>query len=105
MVKSSIPKLQLGVELRVKSKNSAFRGSQVAAAHLLLYSSTVSLLVALNKCLSAITRTHYIQSLNLVPRLTVIVTIGDLLKIKTQRGFQKLRVEAGILGGISTWIV
>lgn len=95
------PKFRLGVELRVKSESSASRGSQVAAARLLLYSSTVSLLVALNKCLSAIRLTHRIPSLNLVPRLAVIVTIGDLLKIKTRRGFQKLRVDPGILGGIS----
>lgn len=81
MVKSNIPKFQLGVELRVKSESSASRGSQVAAAHFLLYFSTVSLLVALNKYLSAIRLTHRIQSLNLVPRLTVIVTIGDLPKI------------------------
>lgn len=73
----------------------------MAVAHL-LHSSKASLFVALSKWLSAIRITHGIQTLHLVPRLLVIVTLG----ITIERGFQNhgiknLRVEAGVLAGIS----
>lgn len=87
VVKRNSTKFWLGVGLRVKSEISGSRGCQVAAAHLLLRCSKASLRGVLNKWLSATRITNGIHSLHLVPRLVVLVTLEDLLKLKVQGGF------------------